>query len=110
MRVWWHQTSRRIHIFYGKENENYELGTVFFVHKRVTSAVKGVEFVSDRMSYIILRDCWCHIIILNDHAPTKDKIDDAKDNFYKELEREFNKFPKYHMKILLGDFSVQVDS
>jgi hypothetical protein len=32
--------------FYGKRNENHELGTGYFVHKRITSAVKGVEFVS----------------------------------------------------------------
>jgi hypothetical protein len=42
--------------FYG--NQNHELGTCFFVHKRIISAVKRVEFVSDRMSYIILRGCW----------------------------------------------------
>jgi hypothetical protein len=40
--------------FYGNVNENYELGTHFFFHKRIISAVKRVEFVSDRMSYIIL--------------------------------------------------------
>jgi exonuclease III len=30
------------------------------------------------------------------------------DRFYKELERVFDKFPKYHMKILLGDFNARV--
>jgi hypothetical protein len=48
------------------------------VHKRIISAVKRVEFVSDRMSYIILRGRWCHIIVLNSHVPTGDKTDDVK--------------------------------
>jgi hypothetical protein len=78
------------------------------VHKRIISAVKRVEFVSDRMSYIILRGRWFHIIVLNVHSPTEDKTDDVKDSFYEEVERMFDKFPKYHMKIPLGDFSAKV--
>jgi exonuclease III len=31
-----------------------------------------------------------------------------KDRFYKELEHVFNKSPKYHKKILLGDFNAKV--
>jgi exonuclease III len=77
------------------------------VHKRIISAVKRVEFVSDRMSYIILRGRWCHIIVLNVQAPKDDKIDDVKDSFYEEFESVFHKFPNYHMKILLGDLNVK---
>jgi hypothetical protein len=60
------------------------------------------------MSYIILRGRGCHIIVLNVHAPTEDKTDDVKDSFYEELKRVFDKFPKYHMKIPLGDFNAKV--
>jgi hypothetical protein len=56
------------------------------------------------MSYIILRGHCCDIV----HAPTKEKVDDMKDSFYEELEGVFDKFPKYHMKILLGDFIAKV--
>jgi hypothetical protein len=42
------------------------------------------------------------------HAPTEDKCDDTKDSFYEELKGVFDQFPKYHMKILLGDFNAKV--
>jgi exonuclease III len=74
----------------------------------ITSTIKRVEFVSDWMPYIMLIGHWCHIIVLNVYAPTEHETDDVKNSFYEELERVFDKFPKYYMKILLGDFNAKV--
>jgi endonuclease/exonuclease/phosphatase family metal-dependent hydrolase len=60
------------------------------------------------MSYIILRGRWCNIIVINVHAPCEDTSDDIKDRFYEELGRVFDQFPRYDMKILLGDFNAKV--
>jgi exonuclease III len=90
--------------FYGKGN----VRTGFLIHERILSAVRRVEFVSDRMSYIILRGCWCSIVVLNVHAPCEDKSDDVKDSFYEELGCVFDQFPRYNMKILFGDVSAKV--
>jgi hypothetical protein len=86
--------------FYGRGNENYQLGTGFFVHQGIVSAIKRVGFVSHRMSYIVLRGHWGNTIVLNAHAPTEEKDDGSEDSFYEELEQVFDDFPKYRMKIL----------
>jgi hypothetical protein len=70
--------------------------------------VSRVEFVSDRMLYVILRGCWCNIIVLNVHTPCEDKSDDIKDSLYKELGHVLYQFSRYDMKILLGNFNVKV--
>jgi hypothetical protein len=43
------------------------------------------------------------------HAPTEDKCDNTKNNIYGELERVFDQFLKYRMKISLGDFNAKVE-
>jgi hypothetical protein len=66
--------------FYGKGNKKHELGTIFLY---IIKLYLRVEFVSDMMSHIILRGCWCDIV-LNIYAPTDDKTDHMKGSFYKD--------------------------
>jgi hypothetical protein len=75
---------------YGEGNMDQQLVTRFFIHKRIMSAVRRAEFISDRLAYIIL-SCWCNIIILNLHTPCEDNSDDVKDSFYEELGCVFDK-------------------
>jgi hypothetical protein len=49
------------------------------------------------------------IIVLNMHAPTKDKSDETKHSFYDELEHVFDQYRKYHMEILLENFCAKVE-
>ena len=47
-----HSKSREYNFFYRKGNENSQMRAGFFVHHRIVSAVKIVEFVNDSVSYI----------------------------------------------------------
>ena len=51
------------------------------------STVTRLEFVSDMMSYIVLRGRWCNIIVLIMHAPSEEKSDDSKHNFMRNWSR-----------------------
>ena len=48
--------------------------------------MKRIEFVSDSLSYIVLRGRWLHIIVVNVHAPSEEKSEELKDSFYEEVE------------------------
>ena len=50
----------------------------------------------------------CIMIVLNVQAPGEEKSDDSKDSFDDELKQVFNHVPKYHMKILVGDFNAKL--
>jgi hypothetical protein len=41
-------------------------------------------------------------------TPSGEKSDDSNERFYEDLEHVFYHFPKYHMKIPLGDFNATV--
>jgi len=50
-----HCECRELYFVNRKVNENLQLGTECSVNHRLLSAVKPAQFVSDRMSYIVLR-------------------------------------------------------
>ena len=83
---------------------HFFLGTLHY-KEAIHKLLKRVEFVGGRVSCIVLRDHWINTIVLNVHAPSEKKSDDTKDSFYEEFEQMLGHFPKYHLKILVGDFN-----
>jgi hypothetical protein len=70
------QTSRRICFFLWQRERKSRIKYIYFfsVRKRIISAVKKVEFLSDMLSYIILRGRRSDVTVLNVRAPTEDKL------------------------------------
>jgi hypothetical protein len=57
----WYPNSRRMHIFLWKGNENHELGTGAFMHKRVCCTyhiIRSTLWASEISNYCIMKyDC-----------------------------------------------------
>jgi len=53
----------------------------------------------------MLRVGWLNIIFVNVHIRSEETSDESKE----DLEKVFEHVPKYHMKILLGEFNAKVD-
>jgi hypothetical protein len=60
------------------------------------------------MSYIGVRGLVCLTIVPTVYASREDNTGDVKIGFFKELERVFDKFPEYHMKIMLENLITKV--
>jgi hypothetical protein len=91
----------------GKGNETHQLGAAFFIHHKIVSAVKREEFVSDRTLYIVLRSRLSNIVVLMCMNEMRRKMI-IKRQFLWGIRAVFEDFPKYHIKILLGDCNVKV--
>jgi len=76
----------------------HQLRTGYFVHNRIVSAVKKVDFVSDTMPFIVLRGCWSIIVVLNVHVTSEERSDVSKGSFYGKLELVFCHLPRTKRK------------
>ena len=92
-------TAGDYNFFYAKWYENHQLGTGCFVRHRILSAVKRVEFVSDRVSYLFLRGA-C--------IKWGEKWWFKRQFLWGIRAGLFYHFSKYHIKILLGDFNAKL--
>jgi hypothetical protein len=96
------------HILYYGGADKHSLGTGFVINKKLVPAICDVQFVNDRLSFLVMRGKWYKYIFINVHCPTEEKEDDIKDEFYEELELIFDKFSTYDVKVVLGDFNAKI--
>ena len=67
----------------------------------------GFEPINERIFKIRLEGKYHNITLINIHAPTEEKDDDVKEQFYAELQVQ-EKVPKHGMLIILGDCKAKI--
>ncbi|XP_071573135.1 craniofacial development protein 2-like [Temnothorax nylanderi] len=92
----------------GCHEREHILGTAFIVHKRLKHLVIGFKPISPRLSVLRIKGRFFNISLINVHAPTEDKSDVEKDEFYSALEDAYDKCPKNDIKIIVGDLNAKI--
>jgi len=49
------------------------------------------------------------LIITNCHAPTEEKEKEVKNEFYEDLERVYDTFPRHSLKVVIGDMNAKLE-
>lgn len=80
----------RTTIFNRKSEKGHKLGTGFAVHDSIIHTVKNFKDINPRISAITIKTNGSDTVIINVHAPTEEKGDDEKEEFYNTLEDVYN--------------------
>jgi hypothetical protein len=89
--VWWVGNgvleSKECTFYYSCHTEKHIFGTGFLVGKRIGHTILDLKPISMRMCKLRLRGKFYNYSFICIHAPTEDKDEEEKENFYDELEK-----------------------
>jgi hypothetical protein len=74
-------------IFYSCNRKHHMFGTGFIVKKRIKHLVIDFKAKPPRICKIHVRGLLFNYSLIRVHAPTKEKDEDEKDNFYEDLDQ-----------------------
>ncbi|XP_022197016.2 craniofacial development protein 2-like [Nilaparvata lugens] len=92
----------------GPETRTGLFGTGFIINKKLKKHILAFDPVSDGICKLRIKCRLRNITIISVHAPTEEKSNDDKEEFYDILKKTVEKSPKYDMKLILGDFNAKV--
>ncbi|XP_054289682.1 uncharacterized protein LOC129004977 [Macrosteles quadrilineatus] len=101
--------SGKYSVYYsGRDDGIHQAGVGFAIKKNIQEALVKCEAVNERLCLIRLRCRFKNMTVINMYAPTEDKQDETKDEFYGQIEEIISDIPSYDIKILLGDANAKV--
>jgi exonuclease III len=78
------------------------------IAKAIRQNIIQIATINTRICKVRIKGWLRNITIISAYAPTEDKGECEKENFYDTLEEICHKTPKYDMIIMMGDFSAKI--
>ena len=98
-----------ITIIYSGHSNEHILGVGLCLSLPVVKALIGWKPVNEHIITARFQTRHAKVTIIQAHAPTMEIDDKKKDNFYKILQNVKVEVPQHDIKLLMGDFNVQID-
>lgn len=95
-------------LFFGACDGRRQAGSGFAVNNMLLTAVKSFKVINPRLTILTLDTKWFGVVFVNVHAPTEDKDDNEKDDFYSLLDNTLWEIPRGCVQIILGDFNAKI--
>jgi len=92
----------------GLESKKHEFGCSIYVSGEFLKYAKYFKIISKRICCLRLKAKWFSCTLINVHAPTNEKTEEIKEEFYNLLEQNINQIAMSDIKIILGDFNAKV--
>jgi hypothetical protein len=92
----------------GTQTKTGQCGMGFIVTKRMKNNILQFEPINERMSKLRIKGKFRNITLITVHAPTEEKEEQEKKEFYDRLEEVCGKIPKYDVTIILGDYDAKI--
>ena len=70
--------------------------------------VKDFKIINERICCVRLKATWFSCTLINVYAPTNEKTEEIKEEFYNLLEENVNQIARSDINIILGDFNAKV--
>jgi len=95
-------------IFYSCVRKHQMFGTGFIVNKQIKHLVTDFKAKTPRVCKIHVRGLFINYSLICVHAPTEEKDNDEKENFYEDLDQIYEECPKRDVKIIIGNINAKI--
>ena len=95
-------------IHFGKKEGSHERGVAIALGRRTQKMLETYQCVSERIVTCRLKGKYGNIKVIQVYAPTEDKSEEEKDDFYEQLEEVVSHSRRHDLLLVMGDFNAKI--